>query len=93
MKIYTNLQAAVGFVSEQRTRMGAQQSRLLPAIAVNEINVESLSASRSRIEDADYAVETSALTRNLIIQQAATAMTSQAHASSQLALTLLSQSF
>jgi len=88
----TRFDAAIGFVADQRARLGAQQNRLQSAIAVNEISVESLSASRSRIEDADYAKETSALTRNLIIQQAATAMLSQAQASSQLALNLLSQS-
>lgn len=88
----SRLDDAIGYVSLQRARIGAQQNRLESAIAVNEISVESLSASRSRILDADYAKETSALTRSLIIQQAATAMTSQAQATSQLAMSLLSQS-
>jgi len=87
----TKLDNAVGYIASQRARLGAQQNRLQSAIAVNEIAVESLSASRSRIEDADYAKETSALTRSLIVQQAATAMLGQAQASSQLALNLLDQ--
>jgi len=88
----SRLDDAVGYVATQRARLGAQQNRLQSALAVNEISVESISASRSRIMDADYAKETSALTRSLIVQQAATAMTSQAQASSQLAMDLLSQS-
>ncbi len=81
--------AAIDFVSRQRARLGAQQNRLEAAARVNEISVENLSASRSRIMDADYAVETSAMTKGMIINQAATAMLSQAQTAPQLALQLL----
>jgi len=50
---------------------------------------ENLSASRSRIMDADFASETAALTRNQILQQAGIAMLSQANAAPQSVLSLL----
>lgn len=87
----TKLDNAITYLSKQRARLGAQQNRLESAIGVNEVAVESLSASRSRIKDADYAVETAKLTKGQILQQAATAMMGQAQASSNLALQLLSQ--
>ncbi len=86
----TKLDNAINYVSKQRARIGAQQNRLLSAHSVNEIAVESLSASRSRIKDADYAVEVASLTKGQILQKAATAMMSQAQASSSLVLQLLS---
>jgi len=87
----TKLDNAITYVANQRARLGAQQNRLDSAINVNEVAVESLSASRSRIKDADYAVETAELTRGQILQQAASAMLGQAQVSSNLALDLLSQ--
>jgi len=84
-----SLDKALGFINEQRATLGAQQNRLEAATRVNEVNVESLSAARSRIKDADFAVETSEMTRSMIISQASTAMLSQAQASPQLALQLL----
>jgi len=87
----TKLDNAITYVATQRARLGAQQNRLESAINVNEIAVESLSASRSRIKDADYAAETASLTKGQILQQAATAMMSQAQASTNLALQLLDQ--
>jgi flagellin len=50
---------------------------------------ENLSAANSRIEDADFASETAALTRAQIIQQAGVAMLAQANTSPQLVLSLL----
>ena len=50
---------------------------------------ESLSASRSRIQDADFAAETASLTRAQILQQAGISVLSQANAQPQLALSLL----
>ena len=87
----TKLDNAITYVAKQRARLGAQQNRLESALSVNEVAVESLSASRSRIRDADYAVETATLTKGQILQQAATAMMGQAQANSNLALQLLSQ--
>lgn len=85
----TKLDFAISMVSEQRARLGAQQNRLESAIRVNEVNAESLSAARSRIKDTDFAVETSRMTKGMILDQAATAMLSQAQATPQLALQLL----
>jgi len=87
------IDAAIGFVSNQRARIGAQLSRLEASVSVNENQMEGLSASRSRIQDADYAVETATLTRGMILSQAATAMLSQAQASPQVAISLLNKSF
>ena len=50
---------------------------------------EALSASRSRIQDADFAAETASLTRAQILQQAGTAMLSQANSAPQNVLSLL----
>ena len=50
---------------------------------------ENLSAARSRIQDADFAAETAALTRAQILQQAGTAMVSQANSMPQSVLSLL----
>jgi len=50
---------------------------------------ENLSASRSRITDTDFAVESAALTRNQILQQAGTSMLAAANQAPQQALTLL----
>ena len=50
---------------------------------------ENLSASRSRIQDADFAKETAALTRGQILQQAGTAMLSQANSAPQSVMSLL----
>ena len=55
---------------------------------LDQINVN-LSASRGRIEDADFAQETGNLARNQILQQAATAMIAQANVSKSNVLTLL----
>lgn len=87
----TKLDNAIIYISKQRARLGAQQNRLESAINVNAIAVESLSASRSRIKDTDYAVETAELTKGQILQQAATAMMGQALATPSLTLQLLSQ--
>jgi len=87
----TKLDNAITYIAKQRAKIGAQQNRLESALSVNAVAVESLSASRSRIRDTDYAVETATLTKGQILQQAATAMLGQAQASSNLALQLLSQ--
>jgi len=76
-------------VNSTRSQWGAIQNRLESAIAVTETGVESLSASRSRVLDADFASETSSLTRAQIIQQASTAMLAQANAIPQQVLSLL----
>jgi len=70
---------AVASVSAQRAKFGAMQSRFDTTISNLQIAAENLSASRSRIRDADYAAETAAMTRGQILQQAGTAMLAQAN--------------
>jgi flagellin len=60
--------------------MGAVQNRLESTIANGQTTAENLAASRSRIQDADYAAETAQLTRAQILQQAGVAMLAQANA-------------
>lgn len=80
---------ALAYISARRAEMGAQINRLNSAISNMMTNSESLSASRSRILDADYAEETATLTRTQIIQQAGIAMVAQANTAPQLVLQLL----
>jgi len=65
------------------------QSRFEAVIAGLQISVENTQASHSRIVDADYAAETANLTRAQILQQAGTAMVSQANSAPQSVLSLL----
>ena len=83
------LDAAIGYVNNQRARIGAQMNRLEYSVSLNETQMEGVAASRSRILDADYATETAALTRSMILSQAANAMISQAQSAPQIALSLL----
>ena len=80
---------ALTAVSSSRAEMGAIQNRFTSTIANLSTTSENLSASRSRIRDADYAKETAELTRTQILQQAGTAMLSQANSSTQNVLSLL----
>ena len=81
--------AAIGQVSNQRAKFGALQNRFSSTISNLETSVENLSAARSRIRDADFAVETAELTRTQILQQAGTAMLAQANSIPQNVLSLL----
>ncbi len=83
------LDTAIGKVSEARATVGALQSRFESVIANLTVSNENLSASRSRIMDADYAEETAKLTRAQVLQQAGVAMLSQANAVPQNVLSLL----
>ena len=76
-------------MNNQRARYGALQTRFENTIVNLQTTSESLSASRSRIRDADFAAETAALTRAQILQQAGTAMLAQANALPNNVLTLL----
>jgi flagellin len=76
-------------VNSQRAKLGAVQNRF-EAVVRNSQNVaENLTASRSRIQDADFAMETASLTRSQILQQAGISMLAQANSSSQNVLSLL----
>lgn len=80
---------ALAAISRQRAQFGALQSRFETAIASLQITSENLSASRSRIMDADFAMETANLSRTQILQQAGTAMVAQANQLPQGVLALL----
>ncbi len=81
--------AALDQVNSGRAGLGAVQNRFQSVIANLGTNVENLTASRSRIQDADYAKETAALSRSQILQQAGTAMLAQANQATQGVLSLL----
>ncbi|PVY90494.1 flagellin [Acidovorax sp. 99] len=81
--------SALAFVSSERAKLGALQSRFETSIAALNITSENLSASRSRILDADFAAETANLSRAQILQQAGTAMVAQANQIPQGVLALL----
>ena len=85
----SSIDTAINSVSQLRGRFGALQNRLLSTIANLGVGAESLSAAESRIRDVDVALETSELTRNSIMQQAAIAILGQANAQPQVALSLL----
>lgn len=76
-------------VSDTRATFGAVQNRFEAVIANVQNFTENLTASRSRIVDADFAAETAQLTRNQILQQAGTAILAQANTVPQAALSLL----
>ena len=81
--------SALAFISGERAKLGALQSRFETSIASLNITSENLSASRSRILDADFAMETANLSRTQILQQAGTAMVAQANQIPQGVLALL----
>ena len=81
--------SGLAFISGERAKLGALQSRFETAISSLNITSENLSASRSRIQDADFAMETANLSRAQILQQAGTAMVAQANQLPQTVLKLL----
>jgi len=81
--------AALAQVSRIRASLGAIQNRFENTIQNLQVTSENLSASRSRIRDADFAAETANLTRAQILQQAGTAILAQANAVPNNVLTLL----
>ena len=85
----TVIDNALTQVNNTRANLGGLMNRFEAAISNQNTAVANLSASRSRILDTDYAVETTNLAKAQIIQQAATAMLAQANQSSQSVLALL----
>ncbi len=81
--------SALTSVSALRSDLGAIQNRFESTINNLSTIVENLEASRSRIQDADFAAETAALTKAQILQQAGVAILSQANATPQAVLGLL----
>ena len=93
---YTNAQLAISQidssltqVNSARANLGALQNRFTSVVASLTATSENLSASRGRIQDADFAKETANMTRAQILQQAGTAMLAQANAAPQNVLSLL----
>ena len=83
------IDGAIQDVDGYRATLGATANRLEHSAANLMTRVENQMAARSRIEDADYAVEAANLARAQVLQQAGTAMLSQANASTQTVLSLL----
>jgi flagellin len=83
------IDGAIDRVSTVRSTLGATQNRLEHTIANLQVASENLSASESRIRDADMAAEMVTFTRNQILQQAGTAMLAQANQVPQSVLSLL----
>ncbi|WP_426358515.1 flagellin [Pseudocolwellia sp. HL-MZ19] len=83
------IDGALAQIDEQRADLGAIQNRFSHTIS-NLANIsENVSASRSRIQDTDFAVETAMMTKNQILQQAGTSILSQANQIPQAAISLL----
>ncbi len=84
-----NIDSLLTLVNGKRAEYGAVQNRFEAVISNLEIASENQSAARGRIMDADFAAETANLTRSQVLQQAGTAMLSQANAAPQNVLSLL----
>ncbi|MEW6293629.1 MAG: flagellin [Pseudomonadota bacterium] len=84
-----SIDAALTSVTSFRATFGSVQNRFETVITSLTTTAENLTASRSRIQDADFAAETAALTRAQILQQAGVAMLAQANALPNNVLTLL----
>ncbi|WP_404417382.1 flagellin [Marinospirillum sp.] len=85
----TTTRDSIDKISEMRATFGAVMNRFEAVISGNDIYEENLSAARSRIQDADFAEETSNLSKQQVLQQAGVASLSQANQSSQAILGLL----
>jgi flagellin len=84
-----SIDAALSQISSARASLGATQNRFSSVVASLQTTAENLTASRSRIQDADFASETAAMTKAQILQQAGTAMVAQANSAPQNVLSLL----
>ena len=85
----TSIDAALASVNSSKASLGAIQNRFTSVVANLQSSAENLSASRSRIQDADFAAETAAMSKANILQQAGTAMLAQANSAPQNVLSLL----
>lgn len=83
------IDSALSSIDSTRGELGAFQNRFTSVINNAQTTSENLSASRSRIMDADFALETANLSRAQILQQAGTAMVAQANQMPQSVLSLL----
>ena len=85
----SSIDNALDYITSQRAQLGAIENRLNHTISNLTSVVVNTEASQSRIQDADFAVETSKLTKAQVLSQAATSMLAQANASKQSVLSLL----
>jgi len=83
------IDVAINQVNELRARIGASQNRLQTTLNSQSVYMENLSAAKSRIKDADMAIETTNLARETILRQAGVAVLTQANETPRLALQLL----
>ncbi len=84
-----NIDGAINKINSERAMYGATQNRFESVIGNLQVSVENQSAAKSRIMDADFATETSNLSRAQILQQAGNAMVAQANSLPQQVLALL----
>ena len=84
-----SLDAALSAINSSRSNLGATQNRFSSVVASLQTTAENLTASRSRVQDTDFAAETANMTRNQVLQQAGMAMLAQANALPNQVLTLL----
>ena len=89
LKALDTIDGALTTINSSRAALGAYQSRFESVVANQQTAIENLSASRGRIQDADFAKETANLSKAQVLQQAGTAMLSQANQSAQGVLSLL----
>ncbi|CAM4082095.1 flagellin [Pseudoalteromonas ostreae] len=88
-KVFAGMDAMIAVVDKKRAELGAVQNRFQSTIR-NQANIsENLAAAKSRIKDADFAMETANLTKNQILQQASQTILGQANQRPQAALSLL----
>lgn len=85
----TSIDSALSTVNTTRAQLGAFQNRFTSVVQSLQTTSENLAASRSRIQDADFASETASMTRSQILQQAGIAILAQANAAPQSVLSLL----
>jgi len=83
------IDASLAQINRMRAGLGAIQNRFSNTIQNLQTTTENLTASRSRIQDADFATETAAMTRSQILQQAGIAVLAQANASTNNVMSLL----
>lgn len=88
-KAITAVDNALATVASRRAELGAIQNRFESTISNLEINRENLSAANSRIQDADFATETAALSKSQVLQQAGISVLAQANGRPQQVLSLL----
>jgi flagellin len=87
--VLTQIDTALETLNTQRAKLGAYSNRLDNTVSNLTSMSNNLQAGRGRIEDADFAAETTSLAKSQILQQASTAMLAQANASKQNVLSLL----